>query len=138
MSLLHHIALGVAEVEEIAAFYREVFGLKECTRHLYEDGGLRSIWLDMGGPILMIEHAQSLEGQPGEVATRRVLQPGDSVGEGLFLLTFAVADAAARRAVEQRAEAAGHAIESRSDFSSYFRDPEGNRVAVSHYPVAPR
>ncbi|AWV90592.1 VOC family protein [Bradymonas sediminis] len=132
MSLLHHIALGVAEVEAIAAFYREIFGIQERTRHLYEDGRLRSIWLDMGGPVLMVEHAAALEAPAHQ---RRALQPSDAVGEGLFLLTFTVADAAERRAVEARAEAAGQPIESRSDFSSYFRDPEGNRVAVSHYPL---
>src|SRR5690554_85696 len=127
MSLVHHIAVGVAQVEKIAAFYREIFDLEERTRHHYADGTLRSIWLDLGGPILMIEHTKSRD--------EARLQPSDAVGVGLFLLTFRAADAAARRAVEARAEAAGQAIESRTEFSSYFRDPEGNRVAVSHHSL---
>src|SRR5690554_2975346 len=127
MSLVHHIAVGVAQVEKIAAFYRAVFDLEERTRHHYADGKLRSIWLDLGGPILMIEHTKSRD--------EARLQSSDAVGVGLFLLTFRAADAAARRAVEVRAEAAGQPIESRTEFSSYFRDPEGNRVAVSHYGV---
>jgi len=135
MGCLHHIALGAANVEKLAAFYREIFDLEERTRHHYEGGKLRSIWLDMGGPILMIEHAKSLEGVRKEVATKARLQPSNAVGEGVFLLTFTAADAAARRAVEARAERAGQPIESRTEFSSYFRDPEGNRVAVSHYGI---
>lgn len=134
MGCLHHIAIGAADVETLAAFYREIFGLEERARHHYPGGELRSIWLDMGGPILMIEHASSLEGaRADERATRARWQPSHGVGEGLFLLTFSAADVAARRAVEQRAERAGRPIESRTEYSSYFRDLEGNRVAVSQY-----
>lgn len=135
MGVLHHIALGVARVEEIAAFYRQIFDLEEHARHHYEDGRLRSIWLDLGGPILMVEYSQSLAAQSGRNTALAAVEPDTAVGEGLFLTAFSVADADERRAVERRAEAAGQSIETRSEFSSYFRDPEGNRVAVSHYAV---
>ena len=52
---LHHLALGTTEVEGLARFYREVFGLEETARQLDAKGGLRSIWLDLGGALLMIE-----------------------------------------------------------------------------------
>ncbi len=118
---LHHLALGSADVERLARFYRDVFGLRELTRHLYPDGGLRSIWLDLGGPILMIEHTNK--------PARRV----DGIDAGPFLLTLCVAPSE-RRQLEQRLERSGQTIESRSPFTSYARDVDGNRVAFSHYP----
>lgn len=119
---LHHIALGARDVDGVAAFYAEVFGLEERARHHYDDGRLRSVWLDVDGTLLMVEHTT----QPA----RHV----DGVGAGPFLLAFSVADGDARRAFEQRLADRGVDVEDRTGFSSYFRDPEGNRVAVSHYP----
>jgi len=118
---LHHVALGARDVAAVARFYQDVLGLPESARHLTEDGELRSVWLDLSGALLMIERTLD--------PTRRV----EGVGAGPFLLAFRVSPDA-RAAFEQRVVAAGATIESRSDFSSYFRDPEGNRVAVSHYP----
>jgi glyoxylase I family protein len=118
---LHHIALGARDVARVARFYREVLGLVETARHLTDDRELRSIWLDLSGSLLMIERTED--------PPRRV----EGVGAGPFLLAFRVSPDE-RSALERRVEAAGATIESRSGFSSYFRDPEGNRVAVSHYP----
>jgi glyoxylase I family protein len=42
---------------------------------------------------------------------------------------------AERPELEARVEALGASVESRSEHSSYLRDPEGNRVALSHYPL---
>ncbi|MBN2195689.1 MAG: VOC family protein [Polyangiaceae bacterium] len=118
---LHHLALGAADVERVAAFYREVFRLHERTRYHTEAGLLRSIWLDLGNVILMIERSAE--------APRRV----DGVGRGPFLLAFRI-EAAERDAWEARMAAAGAAIEARTLHTSYARDPEGNRVAVSAFP----
>ena len=65
----------------------------------------------------------------------------EGVGAGPFLLAFRV-EAADRCELERSLEAAGAAIESRSEFTSYARDPEGNRIAISAHPgfgeAAPR
>jgi glyoxylase I family protein len=119
---LHHVALGSADVERLARFYRDVFGLSELDRHLYPDGALRSVWLDLGGTILMIEHTDK--------PARRV----DGVDAGPFLLALRV-DPSERQQLERRLEVNGQAIESRSPFTSYTRDVDGNRVAFSHYPA---
>lgn len=119
---LHHIALGARDVEAVARFYREVLGLPEVARHSGADGALRSIWLASGASVLMVERTEALE--------RRV----QGVGAGPFLIAFAVTPAE-RVEVERALEQGGVPIESRSAQSSYFRDPEGNRVAVSHYPL---
>ncbi len=104
-------------MERVARFYREMLGLAEVARHASESGALRSIWLRAGETVLMIEHT---EAEPRAVT---------GIGAGPFLLAFAVSPA-------ERAELEGQlVVESRSEHSSYFRDPEGNRVAISHYPL---
>ncbi len=120
---LHHLALGAHDVEGVAAFYRTVFLLPEVARHAESDGPLRSIWLGLGSSVLMIERSTA---EP-----RRV----EGIGSGLFLLAFHIAETE-RASWEERLLAAGAAIESRTAKTSYARDPEGNRVAVSFYPLA--
>lgn len=121
---LHHLALGAADVDRLAAFYRDRLGLRETARHRGSDGRLRSVWLDLGGPVLMIE--QTTE------APRRA----PAVGAGLFLLALN-AQAGERALLERALADAGCPVESRTDHTTYFRDPEGNRVAISNYPTAP-
>lgn len=125
-TLVHHLALGTRDVERLAHFYREAFGLIEVNRHSGASGELRSIWLDLGGPLLMIEVT---------AASDRVRV--DGVGAGLFLLALRVS-VSDRAALEQKLEALGARIESRTQFTSYARDPDGNRIAVSHYPDGPQ
>jgi glyoxylase I family protein len=124
---LHHIALGTRDVEALASFYCRLLATEEQRRQRDEAGKLRSIWLDLAGTLLMIEQAEA-------TATARPRE--DGVALGPFLLAFR-ADPAQRRAFEQRAEALGAAIESRSAYTSYLRDPDGNRIAVSEYEVTP-
>jgi glyoxylase I family protein len=119
---LHHLALGARDVERVAGFYTNAVGLPELTRHTDESGALRSVWLQMDGAILMIER------------TTRSREAVTGVDAGLFLLAFRV-DAKGRADVETRLLALGHPAESRTEHTTYFRDPEGNRFAVSHYPI---
>ena len=118
---LHHVALGSRDVERLAAFYRQTFGLAELRRFPTPEGELRSIWLDLGGAVLMIEHTDE--------PPRRV----DGVGAGPFLLAFQVTPTE-RWQIESALERAGVPIESRTGFTSYARDPDANRIAFSHYP----
>jgi catechol 2,3-dioxygenase-like lactoylglutathione lyase family enzyme len=122
MTRLHHIALGAHDVERVAAFYRDVLGLPECRRHHRDDGSLRSVWLELGQAMLMVE-ATDAQGSPVE-----------SVGKGPFLIALSV-EIGERATVEKRIEEQGRSpIELRTAYTSYARDPEGNRVAISHYP----
>ena len=120
---LHHLALGARDVESLAQFYRHAFDLVERARHFYANGTLRSVWLDLGGSLLMIEASR---------ADERVIE---GIGRGLFLIAFEVS-VAERARMEARLVALGGALETRGRFTSYARDPEGNRVALSHYPEA--
>ena len=121
-SKLHHVALGARDPERVAAFYRDVLGLREMIRHLEPDGRLRSIWLDLRGPVLMIERT--------EEPARLVL----GVGAGPFLLALAAAPAE-RDALEKSLTVAGSFVEARTEHTIFVRDPEGNRVAISSYPL---
>ncbi len=114
---IHHIALGARDVERVALFYADFFRLDEVKR-FDSDQGLRSIWLDCGAAILMIEKSDKDRGHV------------DGVDAGLFLISFAV-DEEERSDLESRLEDGGHPIEDRTAFTSYTRDPEGNRVAFS-------
>lgn len=121
---LHHIAVGTRDVAALAGFYCSLLQTPEARRQFDEQGALRAVWLDLAGTLLMIERA--------EAAAERSRVSG--VGLGAFLLAFR-ATAEERRAFEVRAEALGAPIESRSDYTSYLRDPDGNRIAVSEYEV---
>ena len=115
---LHHLALGADDVESLAAFYRDTLGLAEVERHLHGDGSLRSIWLGLGdGSVLMVE--------PYEQDRQDVAHHS----RGLFLLAL-------QMPAEQRADVESELdVEQRTKHTSYFRDPEGNRFAISDYPL---
>ena len=122
VSLLHHLALGTRDVERLARFYRDVLGLREVTRLHHPDGALRSVWLDLGGSVLMIE--------PTDEAPRQVT----GVAAGLFLIALRIAEVE-RQTFEDRLREAGCGVEGRSEWTSYARDPDGNRIALSAYPL---
>jgi len=119
---LHHLALGARDIERVAGFYRDQLGLREVSRHYEPDGRLRSIWLDLGGPVLMIEFTEQCA---------RLVQ---GVGAGPFLIAVRVASEE-RAALEIALTASGFLTESRTEHTIYLRDPEGNRVAISSYPL---
>lgn len=120
---LHHLALGARDVSNVAAFYRDVLGMTEVQRHLTDVGSVRSIWLRCSaGSVLMIEQ------------TSADLRPVDGVGAGLFLLALQ-SSGRRRQQLEARLRGAGCPMDGTSEHTTYFRDPEGNRVAVSSYPL---
>lgn len=124
MTRLHHVALGARDVSKIASFYRDVLELRELKRHEYPNGALRSVWFDLGGTLLMIEHS--------EEPPRWV----EGVGAGPFLIALAASRAEQER-LERRLADAGSVIEARTEWTLYSRDPDGNRIALSAYPSEP-
>ena len=109
----------------LARFYRDVLELPEVTRHAHPDGSLRSVWLDLSGALLMIEWSAE--------PPRRV----QGVGAGLFLIAIAVAREEQPR-FEAKLALAGAIVEARSEWSLFSRDPDGNRIALSAYPIEAR
>ncbi len=113
---LHHIAFRTFDVPRLEAFYVDVLGLAVHARPA--EG---RVWLAAGGLVVMIERAEL--GEPGI--------PNGS----MELVAFAI-DEAAKGDVEARLASAGVAIEARTPFTMYVRDPDGRRIGVSHYAFA--
>lgn len=119
---LHHLAIGARNVERLAAFYSMAFGLREVSRQRDADGDLRSVWLGLESAVIMIER----------VTQGREITP--DMNAGLFLIAFRI-EPSERVDFESRLAAHACPVESRTEHTSYFRDPEGNRFAISSYPL---
>ncbi len=121
----HHLAIQVKALEDVAGFYREVLGLSEIERHHAPDGRLRSIWLDVGGGgFLALERIEAAPAPDPEFRDGR---------PGLFLVALRVARADRER-IRAELNRRGIPLVHETRWTLYVRDPEGNRVALSHHP----
>jgi len=118
---VHHLAFRTLDVPRLAAFYRGVLGLELNARAAGADTE-SSVWLSLGTAILMLERRD-----PGEP---------ELTAQSKELVAFAISPGE-RPGFEARLAQAGVAIEQRTAFTLYFRDPDGRRVAVSHFPEPP-
>ena len=120
---VHHLALLVNDLEASEKFYRDILGLEEEKRWFNDDGeSLRSLWLRTGeNSRLMLERATTTQSRRDKKAS----------GWHLFALEI---EASKRRAWRDYLSAHGIAISGESSFSLYFEDPEGNQIALSHWP----
>lgn len=122
----HHFALRVGDLPSAERFYCEVLGLRVVRRWPWNDGraGERSLWLSLGeGPEFL-----ALEACEGAVLPRPFRD--QTPGFHLFALRIRRED---RAAWEARL---GALVVHRSRFTLYVQDPEGNRVGLSHHPLA--
>lgn len=112
---IHHVALRTRDLARLERFYVDVLGLR-----LEKRNGERGVWLDAGGVIVMLERAGDEEPAPPagsmELAAAFAIEPGE------------------REAREARLAEAGVAIEARTAYTLYVRDPDGRRVGLSSYP----
>ena len=126
---ISHFAIKVRDLAGAERFYCGVLGLEVDRRWPNADGtGLRSLWLKTGdgdGTFLALELVQS-----GASARERGAQTDES---GHHLLALRITRHQ-RAGYESRLAAAGFPVTHRTGFTIYFRDPEGNRLALSHYP----
>jgi hypothetical protein len=106
----------------LANFYSKAFELSVVQINRHDDGSLRSIWLALDSGVLMIEESEE---------ELRVVK---GRGAGPFLLAFEVSQSE-RETVEGKIVSHGGSLEQRSEHTTYGRDPEGNRVAISCYPL---
>jgi len=116
---VHHLALRSSDPFRLAAFYARALGLPELRRQ-EDEGGAYSVWLDLGGAVLMVERGESRDGA------------GGAGWDGLFLS----AEPGTGEAWAQRWATLGITLDGRTGCTLYARDPEGNRFGVSSYPIA--
>ena len=113
---VHHLALITPDPVALAAFYRDVLGVPEL-RVQHDDQGVRSVWLDLDGAILMVERGPTRD---------------ESAAGGWDALLLA-ADPGSGPAWIARL---GPHLVGRTAYTLYARDPDGNRFGVSSYPEA--
>ena len=120
---IHHIAVKVADLAAAETFYVSVLGLSVLRRWPTPDGrSERSLWLDVGhGAFLALERAEA--STPAKTAA----------APGIHLLALHIARDE-REAWVARLTQAGHPVYDHTDTTIYVRDPEGNRIGLSHWP----
>jgi catechol 2,3-dioxygenase-like lactoylglutathione lyase family enzyme len=125
----HHLAIQVKDLRRAERFYVDVLGLRVARRWLREDGvpGERSVWLSVGSPLG--DEFIALEACEAE----RPPTPFRDPHGGLHLLALRI-QPGERHAWERRLEELGVEIVHRTRWTLYLRDPEGNRIGLSHYP----
>jgi catechol 2,3-dioxygenase-like lactoylglutathione lyase family enzyme len=120
---LHHVAIQCHDLERCERFYREVLGLPVLRRWPREGGGDRSVWLAAGEGFLALERADAPP-EPGAWRDGR---------SGLHLLALRIGPGE-RAAWRARLAARGAEVVHETRWTLYVRDPEGNRVGLSHHP----
>jgi len=125
---LNHLAVKTHNVEGLAKFYTDILDLKETRRH-NDEHGLRSIWLKIGTSILMVERSRSTITQDGKKLT-----PFSDDPPGYHLIAFTI-DEDEKNLWRQRLSSEKIRIENESEYTIYFRDPEGNRIGLSSFPA---
>ena len=131
---VHHLAIQVRDLAASERFYCDTLGLRVVRRWPAADGaGERSIWVDTGDGAFL-----ALEATTVQTTAQRRDEAGDASAPpypaGLHLVALRI-DAGERQAWQDRFARAGVAVYHRTAFTIYVRDPEGNRVGLSHYPV---
>ncbi len=122
---VHHIAVMVRSLAAVEPFYRDILGLPIIRRWPAADGqGDRSVWLDAGGGAFVALEVAASGGPP---------DPQPRPGWHLVALRIAVTE---RPVWLRRLAAAGVVVYQQTPHTLYVRDPEGNRVGLSHWPEA--
>lgn len=124
---VHHIAVQVRDLSRAEFFYSSVLGLPVTKRWPSPEGGERSLWLDAGGgAFVMLEKAAATARPPSE-------DPFAWPNAGWHVVALTI-DVGERVAWEARLLEAHVEVVHRSKWTIYVRDPDGNRVALSHHP----
>lgn len=123
----HHIAVQVRDLAAAEAFYVGVLGLPLLQRWPLDTGGDRSLWLGLGdGSFLALERADTHATPPAASEFR-----DGHAGWHLLAIRIRAAD---RAAWEAHLAERGVPIVHRSRWTLYVRDPDGNRIGLSHHP----
>jgi catechol 2,3-dioxygenase-like lactoylglutathione lyase family enzyme len=124
---MHHIAIQCRDLVGMVRFYERVLRLRVDRRWPADapdqPTGDRSVWLKLGTGVLALERC------------RAVPQPPDWQDESTGLHLLAVEISWQNRGVWlDHLEHCGIPVVFESTWTIYIRDPEGNRIGLSHFP----
>ncbi|TGK86481.1 VOC family protein [Leptospira montravelensis] len=108
--MIHHIAIGTPNPSHLADFYLKIPGSHKLKEFHYESGILRSVWIQFGSIIVMLED--------GENKSPRAL-----------VFSYQVIDQSKWTQFLKQSN-----IQGRTDYTIYFFDPDKNLLGVSSYP----
>ena len=122
---VHHVAITVLDLVQAEHFYGVVLGLQVQRRWFESDGKTpRSIWFALGqDSFLAVERVG-----------RDINGVTDSTKSGWHLLALRI-QCDAREAWRERLHRLGFPCTEDTAYTLYCRDPEGNRVGLSHWPT---
>ena len=118
---VHHLAVCVTDLDRAEKFYGGALGLTVLRRFSDERGQPRSIWFALAHDAFLAV----------EKVARANPRGGDQPGWHCAALAISLAEREPWRA---RLAAAGHPVLRETSYTLYSRDPDGNLVALSHYP----
>ena len=117
---LHHIAIKTGNPLRLSRFYEKIIKLKKI-KTIYDNKKIRSIWFSTeDGVIIMLEKTNDRS---------------CNAHNGFFLISFAI-PVFERNEKKLFLKKKKVSVTSETSFSIYFNDPDGNRLAFSHYPDA--
>ena len=119
---VNHVAIKVVDLPRAESFYCDLLGLPVLRRWPMADGSERSLWLDLGGGAFLALERADADAEP----------KGEGVA-GLHLLALKI-HRSERSAWLDKLAAANCPVYQETDYTLYVRDPEGNRVGLSHWP----
>ena len=123
---VHHLVLQCRDLPAMVAFYERALRLKIERRWPASEPGVdRSVWLRAGTTVLALEQCA---GQPEP-------PPWQSDRAGLHLLALEIPWQNRAVWLEHLAHC-GVEVVFQSAWTIYVRDPEGNRVGLSHFPFS--
>ncbi|EQA37724.1 hypothetical protein LEP1GSC047_3446 [Leptospira inadai serovar Lyme str. 10] len=109
--MIHHIAIATDRIDLLKSFYGSLPGIEFEKDHLFSDGSIRSSWFRSGEALIMIEREEFRKGPQA--------------------LVFRANSSDNKKLIEKQF---GDRIESRTEYTIYLRDPDGNRIGFSSYP----
>jgi len=124
---VHHLAVLVRDLARAEHFYVDVLGCEVERRWGDDRGAPRSVWVTLGPHAFL-----ALELCAGEAAAAAPRAP---LGPGWHCVALGI-ERAEREAWRARLGEHGVRVERESEFTLYIRDPDGNLLALSHWPDA--